>query len=136
MYEQEKAACPISESLSPADLNPIFRPTAAAIDAGKYNEVLPNGAERILAMAEQQSSHRQQLEKTVVESNCKSEKRGTYCGFTLCLIALLGGFWLLSVGKDGSGIAAVITSLASPLGVFIYGKFKQSQERQDKRQNF
>ena len=33
----------------------------------KYNEIIPNGAERILAMAEKQSAHREYLEKRVVD---------------------------------------------------------------------
>lgn len=35
----------------------------------RYNEVLPGAAERILKMAEEQSSHRQYLEKAVVNSD-------------------------------------------------------------------
>jgi uncharacterized membrane protein len=41
---------------------PIPPPTLLA----EYNKVVPNAAERILAMAEKQSEHRQFLEKKVI----------------------------------------------------------------------
>lgn len=42
----------------------------------KYNDVIPNGAERIMAMAERQSSHRERLEYRVVDGGvANSDKR-------------------------------------------------------------
>jgi len=35
----------------------------------KYNEVVPDAAERIIAMAENQSKHRQELETKAIESD-------------------------------------------------------------------
>ncbi len=37
----------------------------------RYNDILPNAADRILAMAEQQQNHRIHIEKTVIESDAK-----------------------------------------------------------------
>jgi uncharacterized membrane protein len=34
---------------------------------GKYNDILPNGAERIMKMAENQSTHRIELEKLAIK---------------------------------------------------------------------
>ncbi|MBW2608107.1 MAG: DUF2335 domain-containing protein [Deltaproteobacteria bacterium] len=35
----------------------------------KYNSVLPDAAERIISMAENQATHRQRIESKVIESN-------------------------------------------------------------------
>ena len=40
----------------------------------KYNQVLPGAAERILAMAENQGKHRQDIERKVIESNAFVQK--------------------------------------------------------------
>lgn len=55
----------------------------------KYNEIIPNGAERILAMAEKQSTHREYLEKRVVDGNVSNQTRGSYFGFIISLVAIL-----------------------------------------------
>jgi uncharacterized membrane protein len=98
----------------------------------KYNEIIPGGAERILAMAEHQSAHREHLERTVVEGNVKSQARGTLYGFIICLVSIVGGFALLFEGKNAQGLAAIISSLAALAGVFVYGRYKQAKERTDK----
>ena len=100
----------------------------------QYDDALPGGAERIMALAERQSAHRQDLEKKVVDSNCKNERLGTILGFILAMTALGGGFALVAYGRDAGGIAAIVTSLATLAGVFIYGKRKQQQERAEKIQ--
>lgn len=46
----------------------------------QYEEIIPNGAERIMAMAEKQSAHRIELESMVVKSQVDQSARGTiYC---------------------------------------------------------
>jgi uncharacterized membrane protein len=58
----------------------------------RYNDVVPNGAERILAMAERQSKHREQLEAQVVAGNLESQRRGSRCAFTIAMAR----FWVAS----------------------------------------
>jgi uncharacterized membrane protein len=98
----------------------------------KYNEIIPNGAERIMAMAERQSAHRERLEARVVDGNVANQTRGSYFAFILALTAILGGFWLIHEGKSPEGLAAIITSIAGLAGVFFYSKYEQRQERSDK----
>jgi uncharacterized membrane protein len=57
----------------------------------KYNEVIPNGAERIMAMAERQSAHREFLEKQVVAGNVASQARGSHYAFIICPLPFLAG---------------------------------------------
>ncbi len=98
----------------------------------KYNEVIPNGAERIMAMAERQSAHREALEARVVAGNVASQARGSHYAFIICLITIVGGFVLIGMGKDIYGISAVIGSLAALAGVFVIAKKEQKKERVEK----
>jgi uncharacterized membrane protein len=98
----------------------------------RYNEVVPQGADRILAMAERQSKHRELLEAQVVAGNLSSQKRGSVFAFIIALVAILGGMYLIYSGKDASGLATVISSLAGLAGVFIYSKRQQTKERIEK----
>ena len=98
----------------------------------RYNDVIQNGAERIMAMAERQSAHRESLEAKVVEGNVASQARGSHYAFLICLITIVGGFVLIGMGKDIYGIAAVVGSLATLAGVFVIAKRQQSKERVDK----
>jgi uncharacterized membrane protein len=98
----------------------------------KYNEVIPNGAERIMAMAERQSDHRESLEAQAVAGNLASQARGSHYVFIICIIALVGGFALILTGKSADGLVAIISSLAALAGVFIFGKLQQKRERVEK----
>ena len=98
----------------------------------KYSDIIPNGAERIMTMAERQSEHREKLEARVVNGNVASQTRGSYFAFILALVAIVGGFYLILKGKDTSGLVAIIGSLASLLGVFILSKREQKSERVEK----
>lgn len=98
----------------------------------RYNEVIPNGAERIFAMAERQSIHRESLEAKVVEGNVASQARGSHYAFIICVVTIIGGFVLIGMGKNIYGISAVIGSLATLAGVFVIAKREQRKERVDK----
>jgi uncharacterized membrane protein len=98
----------------------------------KYSDIIPNGAERIMAMAERQSTHRETLETKVIDSNIKNQARGTLFAFILCLVTMLGGLGLIALGKDIGGLGTIITALVSLAGLFIYGRIEQRKERIEK----
>jgi uncharacterized membrane protein len=99
----------------------------------KYNEVIPNGAERIMAMAERQSAHRESLESQVVAGNVRSQARGALYAFIICIVTVIGGFVLIGFGKSVIGISTIVTSLASLAGVFIFSRREQRRERFEKQ---
>ena len=101
-----------------------------------YNKALPNGAERIVAMAERQSAHRQDLEKTVVKGNAAVQKIGVFAALLITLTTVSLGFVLINNGKDASGLAISISSLVSLVGVFVYGRRSQERERAEKAKLF
>ena len=52
------------------------------------------------------------------------------------MTAVIGGIQLIVSGKDGYGLAAIITALASLAGVFIFGKISQKKQMDVKAQDF
>jgi uncharacterized membrane protein len=96
-----------------------------------YNDVVANGAERILAMAERQSAHRESMEAQVVKANLALQRQGSWFAFILAFLTIGGGIFLIYLGKDGYGLAAIapLTSLA---GVFFFSKREQRKERVEK----
>ena len=98
----------------------------------RYNDVVPNGADRIISMAERQSSHRESMERDVVDGNLRSQSRGQTQAFILALVVILGGIYIMATGKSGWGFAAIITSLTSLVSIFAIGKRQQKNERIEK----
>ena len=48
-----------------------------------YNQAFAGCAERIVAMTERQSAHRQAIERSVIDANCQAQTRGQYFAFIL-----------------------------------------------------
>jgi uncharacterized membrane protein len=97
----------------------------------KYNEALPNAAERIVAMAESQLRHRQVLERQVVDSNCKAQQRGPIYGLIVCLAAIGGGLYLIHSGQSAAGLVSIIGALVGLTVVFVTGKAMQQKQLRD-----
>ena len=108
---------------------PIPRPE----DFAGYEKVLPGAADRILAMAEKQSEHRQSLEKAAVYSGVENSKRGQRFAFIIALVIIVSGVFLISIDKDTTGFIMVVGSIGSLIGVFIYGRRSEIKERKEKR---
>jgi uncharacterized membrane protein len=85
-----------------------------------------------MAMAERQSAHRETLEAKVIEADIAKQTRGSIFGFIISLVVIIGGFVLLEQGKKVEGLASIIGSLTSLVAVFVYGRYEQKKERNDK----
>jgi uncharacterized membrane protein len=73
-----------------------------------YEEVLPGAAQRIIAMAENQQSHRTKIESAVIQENCKSQRRGLTYGFVITMTAIIGGIFLVYEGKNTAGLVSIL----------------------------
>src|SRR5436305_14406278 len=108
-------------------------PLPPPVTLAEYDRICPGAASRILAMAESQSKHRQELESRVVQSNCRSQDRGPVLGFVLALAVIALGGYLILHGKELSGLVALIGALTAVVIPFVYGKRAQRQELEEKR---
>ncbi|PWJ49371.1 DUF2335 domain-containing protein [Faecalicatena contorta] len=88
-----------------------------------YEEVLPGSADRILGMAEKQSSHRQELETMMVKAESRDSLLGVVFAFALgfsCIIA--GVVIVILVPKNSGAISASIlgmTGIGSIIATFL-----------------
>lgn len=64
----------------------------------------------------------------------RNETLGQVFAFILTLVVLVGSIWLISIGKSIEGVAAIVASLATLAGVFVYGRMSQRAELLEKRQ--
>jgi uncharacterized membrane protein len=104
----------------------------------QYNEVIPNGADRIRAMAEEQQNHRHSLEKTVIESDAAQSKRGTQTGGLCLVVAYLTSGFLGYTGHDGAAIAIAGTVSVVFGGAYAAGLWSrrtQLQKKENTRQS-
>lgn len=87
-----------------------------------YNEIIPNGAERIMVMAEKQSDHRLAMESKVVNSQQNQSGRGQNYAFIIAIVVLIASFACIFTGHGVEGTIIGTLDLASLVTVFILGK--------------
>jgi len=99
----------------------------------KYNGIIPNGAERIMNMAEVQTNHRIEIEKVVVLNQVKQSGRGQIFGFIIALVGIgssiflaMNGFQIVATTLGGTTVIGLVT-------VFVYGKRTQKKELEKKK---
>jgi len=102
----------------------------------KYNEILQGAAERIIRMAEQQAEHRRSMEQQAIKSDIKNSKLGIWFGFIIGISGITGGIMVAIFGKQPlfGGILS-FASLASLVGVFIYGTQSHRKGKRQGEQN-
>ena len=98
----------------------------------QYNNVVPGAAERIIAMAENQSEHRQMLEKIVVKAGSRDSLLGLIFGLTIGLSTVGGAVLCILNGHTVGGSVLGGSGLAGLVGVFVYGSRQRRMEREQK----
>jgi len=101
----------------------------------QYNRVVPNGAERIFAMAERQQEHRLFIEKEVVGSNILNEKRGIVCGLIIALIGLICATICALHGAQTTACVIGGATVTSLVGAFLYGRHSRQKDLAKKAEN-
>ncbi len=99
----------------------------------QFEQVAPGSAERIIKMAEDQSSHRRDLEKKVIESDISRSKWGQVLGFVIAITGLLVSVVIGIFGNPIAGVVMGAGTIASLVWVFMYGSRLRSEERKDKQ---
>ncbi|HQK41836.1 MAG TPA: DUF2335 domain-containing protein [bacterium] len=97
-----------------------------------YNEVVKDGAERIVVMAEKQSNHRMQLEDHAIKEELKQSRLGQVFGFILGIVGLVLAAILAIL--DHEAIAGIFgtTTILGLVTVFVLGKKAQKKDLEDK----
>ena len=87
-----------------------------------YNETIPNGADRILTMVENQSNHRIKSEEMVITRELNQSGRGQNYGFAISLAFLVVSAALIYTGHDVAGTFLGTVDIIGLVSVFILGK--------------
>ena len=101
-------------------------------DLRKYNEIIPNGADRLTKMAEEQSAHRQRMEANVIKWQLFQSTSGQWMAFVIAIFALIITYLLAK--NDHTVVATTLasTTIIGLVSTFIYGKIKQKKELEEK----
>jgi uncharacterized membrane protein len=98
----------------------------------QYNAVIPNGAERIMVMAEEQSKHRQSLEKKALNTDSRNSLCGIIFALLLGLATIVMGGYVIINGYSWGGTILGSAGLVGLVSVFIYGTRQRRAERERK----
>lgn len=96
----------------------------------KYDSVIPNGADRIMSMAEKQQTHRIQIENKVIDRHSGQSRLGQIFGFAIGLVGIGCGTYLAATGHPYVGGIIAGGTVVSLVYVFVTGKKMQKEERE------
>jgi uncharacterized membrane protein len=109
-------------------------PIPTASELADYNQVVPDGGERIIRVWENQVAHRQSIERVQVASAVYRSWAGLFAGTAVMIIAVVGGIACILYGHDAAGVALVTAS-----GIALYRvltqQFRSRQEELTRREN-
>ena len=93
-------------------------PPPAALE--HFNEIIPDGAERIMAMIEREQAHRIAHDNTVLAAQKADTKRGHYIGGAACLFAIGGAIYTAYIGAPAVvSIALVSVPILGMIQAFV-----------------
>ena len=90
-----------------------------------YNDIVPNGAERILAVFERQAAHRMEMELIEVAAENGLAIRGLNRATLVCSFAFIVAGLLAYTGQGAAAVGLAGGGLAAIAGAFIYGTRKR-----------
>jgi uncharacterized membrane protein len=99
-----------------------------------YNEIIPEGADRIMKMAEAQSAHRIKIETDVVGSQQGQESKGQIFGFIIAIVGLLCGTYAAISGQPLAGAGIAGTPLIGLVSIFLYSKHRDTEDLGSKKE--
>ena len=96
----------------------------------KYNEAVPNAAERIICMAEKEMQHRHENEKRLLKNRIRITYLSVVLSFiSVIVLSVLVGFSLY-YGASGTAVGVAIGAIASVAGLFVYAKAQQNKHEE------
>lgn len=101
---------------------PLPPPAALA----QFNDIIPNGAERIMAMVEQEQIHRASHEMTILNATVVDTRRGHWLGAAISLASIAGAVFTAHIGAPAAvSIALVGLPLVSIIQAIVNNKTRK-----------
>ena len=74
----------------------------------EFDTIVPGAAERIIRMAEDQAKHRQELERSIIQSDIRDGRTGLFLGFIIGIVAIMSGTYCIAQGHSVAGEYLVV----------------------------
>lgn len=88
----------------------------------QYNEILPGAADRILAMAENESEHQKSMDKNAMDLKSRENKRGQYLAMATVIVAFSAATACAYMGSQAAAAIIGGTTVVGLVTVFITGR--------------
>jgi len=92
----------------------------------QYDKVIPEGAERIMRIAEKDQEHRLKAETTLVTSDVTTTRLGQIFGLTMGMTIVMLGFICIMQGHDLAGSFMSGSSVVGLVSIFVIGRNKRT----------
>lgn len=96
----------------------------------KYNGVDPTFANRLIAVIEEQTRHRIDVENKIISAQLEETKRGQIFAFVLALCALASGCYCFKCGYVKAGFTIITTTSLSLCAVFYAGRIRNAKRNE------
>jgi uncharacterized membrane protein len=100
-------------------------------ELAQYQAIIPNGADRIMKMAESQLEHRIKIETTVIGSQQRQAGFGQVCALVIAIVALTLATYAAVNGQPVFGGVIGGTTLVSLVSAFLVSTHKKKAEAQE-----
>ena len=99
----------------------------------EYSTLIPDGANRIMQMAEKQLEHRMKMENKVVSGQMLQSNIGQFLAFLIGIAAISASTYCIIQGHEWPGSLLGVGGLTSLVTAFIKGKNQQRENLDKKR---
>lgn len=107
-------------------------PLPQAEEMERYNRIIPNGADRIMTLAEKQAEHRRSLESKVIPGQMRQGAVGQWMGFIIAILVLGAGIYSLYLGETGVAKTIFAVTIIGLVALFLRGKSVIRRDNNDK----
>ncbi len=98
-----------------------------------YNEMIPNGADRIMVIFEEQARHRMGLENIAIPAQVKQSGIGQIIGGVLSTLIIIAAVVLGMYGHETTACVLGGTTIVSLAIIFVLGKVPKSPNKENKK---
>jgi len=88
----------------------------------RYDQIIPNAAERILTMAENDAQHQRDIEMLAIKCQASENRRGQYFGVGVTALAFVASSFALYLGHPTAAAVIGGTTVVGLATAFVVGK--------------